>query len=175
MEQTDTYSLRPVREDDEALLFEIYSSTRAAEMALVPWDAAAKETFLQSQFTAQKTHYLKFYPEATHDLILVEGQPAGRLYVNRRADEIHVLDIALLPEFRSLGIGTTIIQNLMAEAASTNRSVLLHVEIFNPAMKLYERLGFVKASEQGIYHEMIWKSNSLQAERSNMDDGEKSR
>jgi ribosomal protein S18 acetylase RimI-like enzyme len=166
MEKTATYSLRAVCGDDEALLFEIYSSTRATEMALVSWDTAAKEAFLRSQFTAQQTHYRKFFPEATHDLILVKGHPAGRLYVNRRKDEIHILDIALLPEFRNLGIGTTILQDLMAEADSTNRSVLLHVEIFNPAMKLYERLGFVKAGEQGIYHEMIWKSNSLQAERS---------
>jgi GNAT superfamily N-acetyltransferase len=166
MEKTATYSLRAVCGDDEALLFEIYSSTRAAEMALVSWDTAVKEAFLRSQFSAQQTHYRKFFPEATHDLILVKGHPAGRLYVNRRKDEIHILDIALLPEFRNLGIGTTILQDLMAEADSTNRSVLLHVEIFNPAMKLYERLGFVKAGEQGIYHEMIWKSNSLQAERS---------
>jgi ribosomal protein S18 acetylase RimI-like enzyme len=166
MEKTATYSLRAVCGDDEALLFEIYSSTRAAEMALVSWDTAVKEAFLRSQFSAQQTLYRKFFPEATHDLILVKGHPAGRLYVNRRKDEIHILDIALLPEFRNLGIGTTILQDLMAEADSTNRSVLLHVEIFNPAMKLYERLGFVKASEQGIYHEMLWKSNSLQAERS---------
>jgi GNAT superfamily N-acetyltransferase len=166
MEKTATYSLRAVCGDDEALLFEIYSSTRAAEMALVSWDTAVKEAFLRSQFSAQQTHYRKFFPEATHDLILVKGHPAGRLYMNRRKDEIHILDIALLPEFRNLGIGTTILQDLMVEAISTNRTVLLHVEIFNPAMKLYERLGFVKAGEQGIYHEMIWKSNSLQAERS---------
>jgi ribosomal protein S18 acetylase RimI-like enzyme len=166
MEKTAAYSLRAVCGDDEALLFEIYSSTRAAEMAQVSWDAAAKEAFLRSQLSAQQTHYRKFFPEATHDLILVKGNPAGRLYVNRREDEIHILDIALLPEFRNLGIGTAILRDLMAEAVSTNRAVLLHVEIFNPAMKLYERLGFAKAGDQGIYHEMIWKPNSLQDGRS---------
>jgi hypothetical protein len=84
MEQTATYTLRPVQEADEALLLELYSSTRADEMALVPWDAAQKQAFLQMQFSAQQMHYRNYFPHATHDVIVTDGQPVGRLYVDRR-------------------------------------------------------------------------------------------
>jgi hypothetical protein len=98
MEQIAAYALRPVQEADKALLLEIYSSTRADEMALVPWDAGQKQAFLQMQFSAQHKHYRTYFPHATHEMILAEWQPIGRLYVDRRETKIRILDITLLPQ-----------------------------------------------------------------------------
>ena len=154
-------TLRPVGTGDDDFLYRVYASTRMDEMALVDWADEQKEAFLQMQFQAQTKHYRLQYPNAEYQIIQrQDGLPIGRLIVDRSRGSILLMDIALLPEFRNAGIGTTIMQDLMAEAALKNRSILLHVEVFNPAMKLYERLGFVKSSEQGIYHEMVWKPGS---------------
>jgi ribosomal protein S18 acetylase RimI-like enzyme len=87
-------------------------------------------------------------------VILCDDQPAGRLYVDRREKEIRIVDIALLPEFRGRGIGTSILQNLIAEAGTAGQTLTIHVEQHNPAMRLYQRLGFRMIGEVGIYHLM---------------------
>lgn len=155
------FKLRPVSADDDAFMREVYASTRADELTLVPWNDEQKEAFLQMQFHAQATHYQQHYPAAEYQVIeRADGLPIGRLIIDRSGNSILLMDIALLPEFRNRGIGTAIIQDLMAEAIPTNRPIVLHVEIFNPAMRLYERFGFVKQSEQGVYHEMVWRNQT---------------
>jgi ribosomal protein S18 acetylase RimI-like enzyme len=151
-------TFRRVEDGDEQFLYRVYASTRAQEMELVDWTAAQKEAFLQMQFDAQSKHYREYYPGAEYQVIQRgDGLPIGRLIVDRSNDTILLMDIALLPEFRNAGIGTTILQALMAEAAAKDQPVKLQVEVFNPAVRLYERMGFVKSGEQGIYREMVWR------------------
>jgi ribosomal protein S18 acetylase RimI-like enzyme len=125
-------------------------------MNLVAWDAAQKEAFVRMQFTAQHSHYQQHYPDAAFDIILVNGQPAGRLYVDRWTKEIRIVDIALLPEYRNAGIGTTLLKGILEEATQAGKPVSIHVERFNPALHLYERLGFSTISENGVYYLMEW-------------------
>lgn len=160
MERLAAYTLRPVRDEDEALLLAIYASSRAEEMALVPWDAAMKDAFLRSQFSAQQTHYRSYFPQAVHDMILVDGEPVGRIYVDRRADEIRILDVTMLTESRGRGIGTRIIQELMKEADDQDQSLSIYVESFNRSLGLFQRLGFVKAEETGASWLMVWRAAS---------------
>jgi GNAT superfamily N-acetyltransferase len=141
---------RPVGEGDEEHLRRVYASTRAEELALVDWDASVKESFLRQQFDAQDAHY-RTYPDASLDVIDVNGEPAGRLYVARWADEIRIMDIALLPEYRGRGIGTKLLEALLEEAAAEGKRLTIHVEKFNPARRLYERLGFSEAGDTGVY------------------------
>jgi len=149
--------LRPVTGADAEFLFQVYASTRAEELARVNWDAAQREHFLRGQFAAQSQHYTTQYPGAEFQVILAEGQTAGRLYVHRRTEEIRVMDIALLPTFRQRGLGTALLKELLAEGARTNRPVTIHVEIFNPARHWYERLGFQPVAENGVYLLMEWR------------------
>ena len=149
--------LRSILPQDDSFLFQVYASTRADEMALVPWTAERKEAFLRMQFNAQRVHYQKYYPRAEYQIIQLGRVSVGRLIVDWSQNPILVIDIALLPEYRNNGIGTALMKDIMAEAAKLHWATTLHVEIFNPAMKLYERLGFVKTSEQGIYYEMTWQ------------------
>jgi ribosomal protein S18 acetylase RimI-like enzyme len=154
-------SLRPVEAGDEEFLHRVYASTRIDEMALVDWSAEQKEAFLHMQFQAQTKHYRAYYPNAEYQIIQREARiPIGRLIVDRADDSMLIVDIALLPEYRNAGIGTTIIQQLMTEAAPIHQPIILRVEFFNPAIKLYSRLGFVKTREIDIYHEMVWKPSS---------------
>jgi ribosomal protein S18 acetylase RimI-like enzyme len=150
-------TLRPVTFEDESFLYQLYATTRSEEMAVVPWNEAQKEAFLRMQFQAQTTFYAEQFPNAAFLVVLREGKPAGRLYVDRRADEIRLLDIALLPEHRGAGLGTALLRDLTAEAASAGKPLRIHVERYNPALRLYLRLGFRLLEDQGIYYLMEWR------------------
>jgi ribosomal protein S18 acetylase RimI-like enzyme len=150
-------SLRPVRPEDEQFLRRVYASTREAELAAINWTEEQKTDFIRFQFHAQTTHYLQHFPDASHDVILVDDEPAGRLYVDRPAEGIHVVDIALLPEFRNRGVGGSLLREILAEAERSKRAVTIHVERSNPAQRLYARLGFVVVEEDGpVYLRMRW-------------------
>jgi ribosomal protein S18 acetylase RimI-like enzyme len=117
----------------------------------VPWDETQKDAFLRMQFDAQDAWWREHYVEATFDVILVDGEPAGRLYVHRGPSDIRIVDIALLPEHRGRGVGGTLVRDLLAEADAAGKSVTIHVERMNPALRLYERLGFSVAEDKGVY------------------------
>ena len=144
-------TLRPAAADDEPFLLRVYASTRAEELAPVPWTEEQKEGFIAHQFAAQDAHYRGHYDGAEFDVIEVDGEPAGRLYVHRGPNEIRIVDVALLPAFRGRGIGTRLLRALIAEADAQGRKLSIHVEANNPARTLYERLGFRPAGEHGIY------------------------
>jgi ribosomal protein S18 acetylase RimI-like enzyme len=160
MAETGSIGARPVLPDDESFLLEVYASTRAAELALTPWTAGQRLAFVQMQFTAQQAHYQHYYPEAVHEIILADGKPIGRSYIDRRDTEIRILDLTLLPEFRGAGIGTHLFRALIAEAATASKTVSIYVETFNPSLHFFERLGFAKKEEDGIYCLMEWQSVS---------------
>jgi ribosomal protein S18 acetylase RimI-like enzyme len=149
-------TLRPIGPDDMPFLYQVYYSTREDELMLVDWNDAQKEAFVQQQFAAQHHHYQQHYIGAAFQVILVDGQPAGRLYVARWPAEIRIVDITLLPEFRKAGIGTRLLKKLMAEARAAHKPLSIHVEQFNPALNLYQRLGFVKTGEHGVYYRLDW-------------------
>ena len=135
---------------------EVYASTRDAEMAMVDWDDQAKAQFLDMQFRAQSHHYETHNPDADYSLVLLDGTPIGRLYVDRTGEQIHLLDIALLAPYRSQGIGTQLIRELMEEARREHRPLRCHVERFNRAWGLYRRLGFGFLSDAGMYAYLEW-------------------
>lgn len=155
-------ALRPIRPEDRDLLCRIYGSTRTEELAPVPWTEEQKAAFVRMQFDAQTAYWDEQYPEAEKSVIEIDGVPAGRFYVARWLRETRLIDIALLPPFRGQGAGTELIRRLFSEATASSRSVTIHVEIFNPARALYERLGFVSKGEQGMYVLMEWKPAAAQ-------------
>jgi ribosomal protein S18 acetylase RimI-like enzyme len=150
----DAITLCPITAGDEAFLYQVYASTRQEEMALVDWDDAQKQAFLRMQFHAQHTFYHAEFPNASYQLILRQDTPVGRLYVDRREHDFCILDITLLPEYRRQGIGGELLQQVLAEADRAGKPVRIHVERFNPALRLYERLGFCQVSDQGVYYLM---------------------
>ena len=117
----------------------------------MPWDDAQKDAFLRSQFDAQDAWWREHYAGASFDVVLVDGEAAGRLYVHRGPSEIRIVDIALLPEHRGSGVGTSLLRDLLAEADASGKSVTIHVERMNLALRLYERLGFAVAEDKGVY------------------------
>lgn len=144
-------TLRPVNADDYAFLLEVYGSTRAEEMALVPWTTEQQQAFIRSQFAAQQDHYAKKYPGASHDIIVSGNRRVGRLYVAQLDEEIRIIDITLLPAERNAGIGSYLIQQLLGEANRAGKVTRIYVEEFNPSLRLFERLGFSPSEQHGIH------------------------
>jgi ribosomal protein S18 acetylase RimI-like enzyme len=153
---TARLALRPAGPGDAELLYRIYASTREDELAVVPWDASQKEAFLRMQFAAQDRYYHATFPAASYDLIVSGEQVLGRLYVDRGEAAWLVLDIALLPEHRGRGIGARLLTDVLAEAGAAAKPVQIHVERFNPAQRLYDRLGFRQVADEGVYLRLEW-------------------
>ena len=153
-------SLRPITPEDDSFLAGLYASTRAEELAVTGWSEEDKAVFCRRQFDAQTAHYRENYPGASLQVIEKEAVAIGRLYVARWKREIRIMDIALLQEHRGSGIGTKLLRELQDEARSTGKSLTIHVERFNPALRLYERLGFKMKEDKGIYLLMGWRESS---------------
>lgn len=124
---------------------------------MVDWSEEQKEAFLRFQFEAQHQYYQQQFPDARFDLILLAGEPAGRLYLHRRPDEIRLIDIALLPEHRGRGLGGALMRQILADGEEAGLPVRIHVERNNPALRLYHRLGFESIEDQEVYYLMEWR------------------
>jgi ribosomal protein S18 acetylase RimI-like enzyme len=151
-------TFRESKDADLEFQFQVYACTRLEELAPLQWDEATTTAFLNMQFYAQHTYYHEHYATADYLIVLIDGEPAGRLYVWRSESELRIMDIALLSGFRNAGIGTRMISDLMTEAREAGRAVRLHVESFNRARNLYARLGFRKIADEGIYWFMEWSA-----------------
>ena len=155
-------SLRPVNDADQEFLIGIYATTRAAELAQVDWDESQKDAFVRWQFEMQKQDYDARYPDARYEIILVDGVPAGRIWVGIDEKQIRLLDIALLTEFQNRGVGTQLLRQLMDEATRTNKPLRHMVFVLNDnAYQFYERLGFKTIDDVGGYKHMEWLPRDL--------------
>ena len=140
-------TLRPAAEADEPFLRHVYGTTRSDELAAMSWGEATREAFLDQQFTAQAVDYRRRFPEARFLVVEREGKPIGRLYLADSDDAVHVLDIALLPQHRGHGLG----EALLRWVAEGGRRLTLSVARWNPAQRLYLRLGFTVVADDGVY------------------------
>jgi ribosomal protein S18 acetylase RimI-like enzyme len=149
--------LRPAGARDAEFLLRVYTSTREEELALVAWTDDQRSAFVRSQFTAQDTYWRGQWPDATRDIVEVDGRPAGRFYVDRSPDEIRIVDLALLPEFRGVGVGSALLRKVLEEGEAIGVPVRLHVERSNRARDLYTRLGFRQIGGNGA-HDLLERS-----------------
>ena len=150
--------LRQVRTDDEAFLFVLFRHSREVEFSSLPH--SQQETLLNFQYQAQSREYAARYPHSEHFIVEYCGQPAGRLLLNREANETRVVDIAVLPELQGKGIATAVLKSLLAEAEAGGIAVRLSVWRSNPALRLYQRLGFRETARSATHLELEWRSGT---------------
>ena len=143
-------TLREATDADETFLRAVYASTRAQELAAVPWNDEQKAAFVNMQFDAQHSHYHSQFPEANYQIILSGDEPIGRIYILREKDIIRILDVTLLLEKRNAGVGTELIRDLIHEADQSGKSLHIWVEDFNPSTHFFERLAFSKVQQEGF-------------------------
>jgi GNAT superfamily N-acetyltransferase len=154
LDSTEPPMTRPAVPSDEAFLRDLYACVRWPELAAVPWSEAEKRAFCDMQFTLQDRFYREQYPDTDWLIVVEHGVPVGRLYVTRAADEIKVLDIALLPGARGRGLGTQLMRTVLDEADRAQLRVSLFTEPDNPARRLYARLGFVARHASDMHVEL---------------------
>jgi len=152
-----TVDLRPERPDDREFLYEVYASTRDEELMLTNWDEPMRRAFLNQQFNAMMTGYRSMFPEGHFLILEVAGKAVGRMVLHQGEKEIRVVDLALLPAYRNQGVGTFLMRQICAKA---DRPVRLSVLKFNRAFGWYQRLGFQKRGDSGIYDELEWLPRS---------------
>jgi GNAT superfamily N-acetyltransferase len=154
-------TLRPVTTEDDAFLVALYGSTREEELSQAQWANGQREVFVRWQFDLQRREYEARFPDARYQLILIDEQPAGRIWIGEDEEQIRLLDIALLPQFQKRGAGTILLKELMKEAAGGGK--LLRHMVFvlnNDAHRFYERLGFVVIEDIGAYKHMEWRPSA---------------
>ncbi len=153
-------ALRSPEADDEAFLFEIYLSSRGDDLTAMGWDAERIRTFLETQYAAQQRFLKANYPQGEDRIIMLDTQPIGRIVVERNDQEIRVVDVALLPQYRNSGIGTYLIRELLTEAARLGKPFRTQVIRSSAALGLFERLGIVKIGETGSHYQMEWRADA---------------
>lgn len=153
----DAVAFRPATDADKPFLSALYASTREDELRVVDWPESQKSAFLGVQFEAQHRYYHEQFPSAEFLVVEREGSAIGRIYLDRRTDELRLVDIALIPEARNQGLGEALLLDLLDEAQEVSLPVRIHVEQFNPAMRLYLRLGFEPIEDKGVYQLLEWR------------------
>jgi ribosomal protein S18 acetylase RimI-like enzyme len=149
-------TLREATDADYDFMRRLYHAGREEEMKHFPYTDTEKIVFLNEQFAAQTEHYKIHYPSCERNIIELDGQPIGRLWIDEWKDQIRLVDIALMPPHRGSGIGTRLVRDVLARGAAAGKPVTIHVEGFNPALHLYERLGFEHVDTNGVYYLMKW-------------------
>ena len=146
--------LRAVEEKDTAFIEAVYRTTREAELNLTNWSEYQKSAFINMQSAAQLAEYKTKFPDARFQVIIYNKKDAGRFFTCETENDIRLLDITILPEFTGKGIGTNLLNRLIQRSNKIQKKISLHVIASNPAMKLYQRLGFVHIKNEGFYYYM---------------------
>lgn len=147
--------MRPERPDDLIFRFQLFCDSRTPEWYQAQLPPAQFSQVMHQQFHAQNESYARQLPNARFDIIELDGQPIGRIVVDR-TDDIHLTDQAIIPALRNQGLGTAIMRWLIAESVETDRQISLYVANSNdPSMRLYLRMGFVLVGDDTLYLKMI--------------------
>lgn len=150
-------SCRPMTDDDLPFVAELYASTRHEELAASGWPQEMIASFLASQHQAQHHHYRLHFPDAQWLILEQAGKPVGRLYLRQVEAGLHIIDISLVPVIRNRGIGSAILRDILGHAHRRGEAVSIHVEKFNPARRLYARLGFEEIEDRGAHDLLVAK------------------
>lgn len=127
--------LRRATTTDDEFVYRLHRRTlgEVIEQTWGPWDDEVQREF-----------HRRWFDPARLEIVLVDGVPAGVVDAGVGADgNYYVGRIAIAPEFQNRGLGTEIIDQLVARARKHGApAVELHVLKKNRACALYERRGF---------------------------------
>lgn len=148
-------TLTTITDFSEPFLLEVYASARADEMAQIPWSDEQKTAFLHSQLQAQHEYYRSRYPNGSFNIIKSGNASIGRLYLAELDDEIRIIDITILPEYRHQNTGAEMIVKILQKCETLGKPAQIYIESYNPSAKLFARLGFEPTAVEGIY--LLWR------------------
>ena len=131
---TDDITLRVAHRDDLEFLFHVLKTSLGPyiEQTYGPW-----------QEEERRARFFELTNPEAHHIVERAGQPIGCLNVTWLPGEVKLNRVFLLPPFQSLGIGSRLVGQVVADAETAGLPVRLRVLKVNPAQRLYARLGFV--------------------------------
>jgi len=141
---------------DQPFLQALFSSVRATPFAALGLPEPMLETMMRQQFHAQSTGHQAQYPDARREIVEADGTAIGRLVSDLGDRRLHLVDIALAPDWRGQGLGSVLIGQLQDEAHAAGLAMTLQVARDNPAANLYARLGFEMTAADEVYQDMRW-------------------
>jgi len=144
------FVLSPATAEDEVFLAQLFHDVHAAEFAPLGLPGPALAQLLDMQLRGQRSGYAAQFPKAVDEIVWVGPEPAGRVLVNQAADELRLVDIALLGAYRGQGVGGRVVGGLCERARAAGLPLRLSVRSGSPAQRLYERLGFVPSGGEGL-------------------------
>lgn len=156
-----TIALRPVEAGDADFLRALFVADRRALFAAAALPEPMLAMLLDQQYRAHEVGTAQEHPEAERSVILADGAAVGRLVTapdhRAGARTLRIVDIALVPEARGRGIGTTVLEDTIRSAREAGWTALsLMVTHTNPhAARLYRRLGFRPRGEDAVGTTMV--------------------
>jgi len=157
----DALKLRPACDDeaDRAFLYTLFVETKAADMAAMPVDAAAKDVLLRMQYRSMTTTYRHEYPTARWEVVELAGEPVGLLVTDVGDRCITYVDIELSPRVQGRGLATRVMMRALEEARRLGLPACVNVLARNGAsLRLCERIGFVKAGDEPPFVRLEWRA-----------------
>jgi ribosomal protein S18 acetylase RimI-like enzyme len=151
---TPSVTTRAATEQDDAFLFALFRAVRSAEFAQAGLGPAHLDLLMKIQHAGQKQSYGAQYPGG-HDIVLVDGKPAGRIWLYRGPREHHLADISLMPEFRNRGIGSALVKDAIAGARTAAVRLTCAVAATNGgSLRFHQRLGFQIVGQDEVYYDL---------------------
>lgn len=158
--------LRPERADDADFLFALFRSHALADLAAMPIDDAMKEALVRMQFASATATYRAAFEAARFDVIEQDGAAIGRLITDPGGVAACMVDYALIPERRGGGLGTAIIEAVLAQLAPQDRPMRVKVGVTNEAsLRLCARLGFRRVDDEMPLLQLEWRPPGVDAGR----------
>jgi RimJ/RimL family protein N-acetyltransferase len=157
----DALSMRPARDDqaDRTFLYALFAETKAADIAAMPIDAAAKDALLRMQYRSMTATYRQEYPAARWEVVELAGEPVGLLVTNVGDHCITYVDIELSLRAQGRGLATRVMTRALEEARRLRLPARVNVLAQNAAsLKLCDRIGFVKVGDEPPFVQLEWRA-----------------
>jgi len=143
-------ALRAACDRDEPFFFRLFCSILEPDFAFL--GDRERDAILNMQYRAWQRSICANWPHARHMIVTEDGEAIGRLSIARSKKELHLIEIALLPERQNRGIGSFLMKQLVKEAGDCQGPrIRLYVFRSSRAVRFYQRMGFVPVSDDGVY------------------------
>lgn len=150
---------------DQSFLQELYRSTRS-DLLLMHQDEDVVDAVIAMQFEAQAKGYAQQFPNAIYWIVELNATRIGKVTVDFSSECVHIVDLALLPEYQNKGYGQSLVSALKAAAKKVAAPLLISTAKDNTrALFLYKKMGFIldDSSTSVFYQRLIWYPESIKS------------
>jgi len=158
-DKVNNISMCPVEANHSEFLFKVFTQSRPDLAFIDAVNEEAKTSILYQQFKIEEQQFIEMCPKAEFNIVMLNNQPIGRLYIYYGENTDRILQIGLIEKYRAMGIGKKIVTMIIEAALRKGKTVSLQVAWFNQrAYNFYEKLGFKVVENKGVSYEMHYMS-----------------